>query len=95
MTNESKTTELSNNQIRLMKRHEEVNALCWRIFKDNPDGKRLLELLIEVYMVDRSTMIEGLYKMFGEMSMAYREGQNDLLRQIKKNIIAYEQIQKQ
>jgi len=78
-----------NAPIQITDRQKKLNAMCWRVFEDNEDGRKLLELLVEEYIVERPVIVPNYLKVLGDHAVGFREGQNDMLREIKNRITSH------
>jgi len=58
----------------------EIQELCFKIFKQSVDGKKLYDLLVDNYIV-KSPVVDCFSKA-PELMAAWREGNNALIRQL-------------
>lgn len=75
-------------------RYERLGLLCWKIFDQSEDGKELMELLKEEYLL-KPVIREGYRKAYGEHYIGIREGQNELIRDLHNRAVNFERIKEE
>ncbi|MEE9458255.1 MAG: hypothetical protein V3V84_00665 [Candidatus Bathyarchaeia archaeon] len=66
--------------LELKRKTERYEFLCWHIFTQVKEGKELMELLKELYILINPVISKSHKEVYGEFYAGIREGQNDLIR---------------